>query len=296
MKLVNPSSNPDVIPIVKTGDTAQFTINNMSLESSSNQYTIAGTTMTFAKESASAIITVSPDTDSIYNAIKSFVDTYNDTLDTVKSKMNEKRYDDFPPLTADERKELSDDDVKTWEEKAKSGLLKNDTTLKEVSSKMRMNSTSAVLGLVNKYTSLAQIGITTGAIGSSSTVTESGKLYIDEDKLKDAINNNQDAVVKLFTYADSSTKDNLRQGILERLGGQLNTVNTYIRGVAGDDGYLNVSYTLGRNMNSLASQISEMEEKLSEKENDYYDKFSKLETLMNKMNMYSSQFTSMYSS
>src|SRR5690606_9679635 len=100
-------------------------------------------------------------------------------------ELKETRYRDFAPLTQEQRDEMSEDEIKRWEERARSGMLRSDQLLGSVLSNLRSALSKAVEGLPGgDLKHLSQIGITTGAW------SEQGKLYIDEAKLKDAIAEN----------------------------------------------------------------------------------------------------------
>lgn len=78
---------------------------------------------------------------------------------------------------------MSEDEIEKWEAKAKSGLLRNDSILTNGLYGMRSSFMNSVAGLGDAtMDSLAEIGITT-----SSTYSDGGKLVIDEDKLRSAI-------------------------------------------------------------------------------------------------------------
>jgi len=48
------------------------------------------------------------------------------------SVLTEERYRDYLPLTDDQKKAMSEDDIKLWEQKAKSGLLRSDSILENI--------------------------------------------------------------------------------------------------------------------------------------------------------------------
>lgn len=49
-------------------------------------------------------LNVSTDVDAIFDKIKQFVDKYNELVELVNGKVNEKRNRDYQPLTAEEKK------------------------------------------------------------------------------------------------------------------------------------------------------------------------------------------------
>lgn len=168
---------------------------------SSNNFTYGGVSMTFlgAKEGEEVSITVGKNVDEIYNNIKEFVDSYNDLLGTLNKYYKEEK-SGYDPLTDAERESLSETQEKQWEEKAKQGILRRDTTLQSAISSMR----SAVTSYVNNssISSLFQIGISTSSYDSVNS-ENNGKLEIDEDDLRQAIKDDIDGVAALFSNTAS---------------------------------------------------------------------------------------------
>ncbi|MBW9234462.1 flagellar filament capping protein FliD, partial [Leptospira santarosai] len=124
-----------------------------------------------------------------------------------------KRYPDFKPLSDEQRREMSEKEVELWEEKARSGLLRNDPILKSALQDLRRAFMDPVGGIASgNINLLSQIGISTG------TWNEGGKLNINEDKLKEALTNKPDEVMELFTKKTGGL------GIGDRVYQELNNV------------------------------------------------------------------------
>ncbi|WP_046721406.1 flagellar filament capping protein FliD [Heyndrickxia coagulans] len=265
------------------GTNAVFNINGLDTERTSNTFTISGVTYTLKSEFDSPVtISVSNDVDTIYNNIKNFVDQYNSLIDAVQSKLNEDRYPDYAPLTDDQRKELTDTQQDQWDKKARSGLLRNDMTLKSSLSNMRSLIYSKVnnANISSEYSQLSSIGITT-----TSDWLEGGKLEIDEDKLKAAIQNDPDSVELLFRASGSTTSE---KGIIQRLYDSVNQTYNTIVDKAGKSTYVNTQFTIGKNINDLTDKISDMNDKLDKLEDRYYAQFTAMEQAIQK---YNSQYT-----
>lgn len=185
-----------------TGDNAIFTITSpdgetaKDVQTASNTFTYNGVSMTFLEADAdkTVSITVSKNVDEIYDKIKGFVDSYNDMLVTL-NKYYKEETTGYEPLTDDERESLSETQEEKWETMAKKGILRRDSTLRDAISNMRSAVTSYVSG--SSISSLFQIGISTSSYDSVNS-ENNGKLVIDEDKLKEAINNDLDGVASLF--------------------------------------------------------------------------------------------------
>ncbi|HHU31149.1 MAG TPA: flagellar filament capping protein FliD, partial [Clostridia bacterium] len=177
------------------GTNAKFILNGLSTERKNNEFTINGTTFTLqGTTDMETTVNVMHDGDTVFDSIKSFIEKYNELIGKVNTKLTEQRYRDYPPLTNEQKKEMSEDEIKLWEEKAKSGTLRSDSLLSSVLDKMRFAWGSPVKAADSKFDQMTEYGIETGSY------FEGGKLYIkDEARLKQAINENPDEVLKFFT-------------------------------------------------------------------------------------------------
>lgn len=147
----------------------------------SNQFTING--IDFNLKSIGAFTTtIGTDIDAFYDKIKQFVDDYNELVEKTSKLLTDKRYGDYKPLTANQKKAMEKEDIELWEEKAKSGLLRSDDLLSRTMQNSRTWMYNEVKDVEGSFNRLFQIGIDTekysrGVIG--------GKLVIDEVKLKE---------------------------------------------------------------------------------------------------------------
>lgn len=192
-----------------------FTDNNgvltTNIEKPTNNFTISGLNLTLLKVDTltDKTITVTKDIDAVYNKIKAFVDKYNETIDKIYTKLTEKRYYDYPPLTEDQKKEMKDSEIKLWEEKAKSGLVNGDLILEGILRDLRNSISNEVPGLNSSYNQIKEFGITTGSY------QEHGKLYIDENKLKQIIGERPDDVMNFFSITPPDLKGNILNGVVD---------------------------------------------------------------------------------
>lgn len=285
------------------GEDAVATIDGEKVVRSSNTITQDGVTYTLKAESdEEQTITITQNTDSVYDQIKSFVDDYNSLIDSINKLISEKYDRDYPPLTDDQKAAMSEDEIATWEKKAKTGLLENDSELENILSRMR----SALYGSVDGVSShLTEIGITTG-----SNYLDKGKLEINEDKLKKAIESSPEKVGELFSqqsssYPGTTAVRNLssdqretrtrEEGLAYKLYDILqDSISTYTgrdgrkgnllekAGQVGDGTeYDNI---LSKNIEKYNEEIEAMIDKLSKKEDYYYNKYSIMENYINQMN------------
>ena len=288
------------------GVDASAMIDGQLVTRSSNTFTLNGATYTLLKAQAnpateSETVTLSTNTDDVYNNIKGFVDKYNEIIAGINSKMSEKYDSDYPPLTDDQKEAMSDDEIKTWESKAKTGLLHNDSMLQSLAYSMRQALSDAVEG---SSINLSAIGITTGSY------SENGKLIIDDAKLKAAIEKDPNAVSDLFskqaaTSYNASNTPALRsqryktEGLANRLSDILDdnirTTNgkgalLQKAGIEGDS--TQYTSTLFLQIDGYDDDISALITKLNDKQDAYYAKFTAMEKYISQMNAQSSWLAS----
>lgn len=273
-----------------SGQDAQITLDGTSLTEPSNNFTISGVTYNL-QSTGSTNVSVAADVDKIVSNVQSFVDSYNTMLSSLNTEVSQPVYSDYMPLTDDQKSAMKDSDITAWNAKAKSGLLHNDSILQTAINSMRDNVASPIAGLTGKYTSAASIGITTG------DYTEGGKLYLDKDKLRAALQADPTIVNKIFGSAGSSTNVS-SQGIAVRLHNTLNTAVSQIKMVAGTtaDTKTDSNSNLAKRITDYNTRLTALSTKLQDLQTRYYKQFDAMETALQQMNSQSSWFTSMTSS
>ncbi|OAB41850.1 flagellar filament capping protein FliD [Paenibacillus antarcticus] len=252
--------------------------------SDSNSLTVNGIQLSLLATNTAANpvnITTTTDSTKALDTIKAFVDNYNDFINTFSTKVNEEKYRTYQPLTNEEKKEMKDSDVIAWEAKAKSGLLKNDEILKATTSSMR----SAIMEQLKE---LSSVGITTGQY------YENGKIYINEEKLKAALQSDPQKVTNIF----KGTTDGSTKGIFEKIGNTMDEALTKMVTKAGTSKYssdINSVYkeesVMGRKLKDYNKRISSLEVRLVDMETRYYKQFTAMEKAMNKYQSQSSSLT-----
>ncbi|ASA96920.1 MULTISPECIES: flagellar hook-associated protein 2 [Anoxybacillus] len=259
-----------------TGQNAIFTINGLTTERPSNTFTINGMTYTL-KNTHTGTVTISSttNTDAIFNSIKSFVDKYNETIDEINKKLKETRYRDYQPLTDEQREQLTEKQAEKWEEKARSGILRGDSILSNALSSMRQALYRKVEAASKGFQQLAQIGITTTA-----NYLEGGKLIIDEAKLKQKIEENPEAVYRLF----SNNGEGANKGIVLQLRDEIKKTIKSIEDKAGNTLKTVNQYIIGKNILDIDTRISEAEDRLKRVEDRYWKQFSAMEKAVQRAN------------
>ncbi|PSA97581.1 flagellar hook-associated protein 2 [Bacillus halotolerans] len=264
----------------KEGTNAKVTINGFEMEKLTNNFTVNSVTYSIKNTTAATgpvTTSVSTDVDGIYNQIKEFVDKYNELVDSLNEKLQEEKYRDYTPLTSEQKEAMSDKEVELWEKKAKSGLLRNDSSISTGTNQMRTDFYSQVNADGKAY-QLTEFGITT-----SSAYQLRGHLEINEDKLKAKIQEDPQSVAALFTNGTNSSAYS-DKGIMKRIGETLKSTVKSIEAKAGNSTMGTNDYSIGKNLNTISTDITKMQDRLNTIENRYYTKFSAMDSAIQKMN------------
>ncbi|PQP85399.1 flagellar capping protein [Paenibacillus sp. PCH8] len=217
--------------------------------------------------------------------IKSFVDTYNELLGLMNTKLSEAKYRDYTPLTAEQKKDMKEDDIKNWEERAKSGLLKNDTILSSTVASMR----SVISGNLKV---LSEAGITTGQY------YEKGKLQIDEVKLKSALDSNPDRILSAFRGpSNDANNPAIFSGLRKELNSTLDMLVKKV-GTSKQDADASIALktesSMGLQLKNYNSRISDLDRKMTVWETRYYKQFAAMEKAMSQFQSQSSSLASYF--
>ncbi len=280
------------------GEDARVKIDGISYSFNSNQFKVNEISYNVKGITTGAIsVTVSEKIDSMVENIKGFVEKYNEVLGSINGKLTEERFPEYKPLTDQQQTQanLTDKQIDQWQDKAKSGLLKGDQLLDRLSNSLRRVLSSRVEGLtgevtttnnLQKVTSLADqlsaVGITTGSY------QERGRLYLDEDKLREALQSNPQAVMDLFTKTrDASGKEitnKSEQGLAVQLYDAIDGAISMITEKAGSASNLYDDSAISKKVRNFEKNISRMEDRFKTMETRYYKQFTAMEQAIAQMN------------
>lgn len=285
MKLVD--GNGDLL--FTEGDDAQAIIDGVEVTSASNTFTAQGVTFTFNKvhqdpNTESESISLTRNSESLFDKVENFVNRYNSLIETLNGKLSERYDNDFRPLTEEQKEAMSEEEIKLWEGKAKTGLLGGDGLLSSMVTSMRSVLYQSITGVTG---GLHSIGIKTGSY------EKRGQLEIDPIKLREAIDKNPDLVKNIFTAGteDSATG---QKGIARRVK---SIIDSYVRTTrdssgrkglllerAGMEGDSSVSNNqLYTQLMAFDRRITVFNETIERKENAYYVRYSRFESMMYQM-------------
>lgn len=258
---------------------ASLVYNGVEYTQATNSFNINGLTMDVSSVGGEQAFSVDTDVDGIYDKVKSFVKEYN----TLISEMN-KLYDasssrGYEPLTSDEKDAMTDEDIKNWEDKIKGSLLRRDSTISTLLTSMRTTLNKSVEvtnsdGTTSWY-ALSSFGIVT------SDYTEKGQLHIQgnaddsdfaslDDKLKAAISDNPEALMKTLTTLGDEIYKNF-QSSMKRVVGVRSSLTFYNDLEMDDD------------IKSYKEDVTSLQKKLQDEQDKYYKQFSSMETALTKL-------------
>lgn len=279
------------------GSNAQLEVNGVVIERNSNQFVLDGITIQLLDVTTEAIrLTSDRNTDKIVEGIKSFVDDYNTLIEGVNALLQEKAtYNQYPPLTEEQKKGMSESEIKLWEEKARQGLVRSDNDISSFLSNMR--------SAFYKQVDAAGLGIYDLGIETSANYKDNGKLVVNEAKLKETVANNIDGVQKLFMAEKTTVGGVTQQGIARELDEAMKaSVNissaepgTLVRtaGVAGmTTETMNFMYD---KLKGMDTKIAALKTQYTSEYNRYWKQFSAMEKMISNMNSQSAWLTQQFS-
>lgn len=282
---------------VKAGTEARISVNGTDVFRSSNVFTIDGVTMELTKLSATnasgdyveTVVSSSRDTNKVVEAFKTLVQDYNTMVDKLNGYTGaEANYRKYAPLTAEQKKEMSEKEIELWEQKSKEGLARNDSVISDFVAQMRNALYSKPSG---STLALYNIGIETKGW------EEKGKLSLDESALRNALSTDPEAVKRLFL--DSA----------EGLAGKITSISnaaakisagapgTLVK-LAGVEGWAATAKnnTMYDRIRSIEDRLNDLQAKYRREESRYNSQFSYMEKILASYNTQSSMVSQYFTS
>jgi flagellar hook-associated protein 2 len=196
-----------------------------------------------------------PDTDKVTSKVKAFVDAYNAVVTTTRAALSEKRVPGATTATDLQK-----------------GTLFGDSGLSNMLSTLRLAVGNTVSGLTG-LTSLADLGISTGAATTATTVNAdavNGKLVLDTDKLAAALSSNPLGVRTLL-------------GAQAGVPGFTQQFGTALAGFQGVDGNIASRVTsTGNDLKRISTKLTAFDTRMDARQAFYQKQFTALETALQK--------------
>ena len=177
---------------------------------------------------------------------------------------------------------MKDEQIEKWEENAKQGMLYHDSTLSSIIGQMR-NAITASVEVDGQEYSVFGIGISTTGL--------KGQLKLDEEKLRNAINENGDVVYNVFSKLKTKTEngkevtDYDKSGVAQRLGDIFTNATKLIKSRAGSSTDITEDSDLNNLLRELQTKMSNFKKMMSAFEDKLYKKYDAMEVALSKLGM-----------
>ena len=293
-----------------TGQNAEFMFNGELVTSKeTNNFSVFGVNLKLQSISTETVnIRVNTNTEGVLDKVVAFVASYNDMIDKITGQLNQEFNREYLPLTNEQKEAMSEGDIELWQEKSKSGMLRNDEILTRMLQSIRSSLYENVSGMSGMFDHITELGITTG------NFRDGGKLVIDEIKLREAINDDPEGVIDiLFKTADSTltgAEKTANTGLIQRVyDGMISGMKEIInQSGTGDESSLFRSVRsnmlidfvtqhgsislIDRNIMRINDRVLREERILASREERYWAQFTAMERAISEMNAQSLWLTS----
>jgi len=264
------------------GSSAKIILNGAEFVSDTNTFNINGTTYTVnsmpTDPEEEISITTGTDYDAIYDVVKDMLKEYNSVMNEMSKLYNADPSKGYEPLTEEQKESMSDSEIEVWENKIKDALLRSDDTVYDVMMTM-VNTAGGSFEVGGKKMFLSDFGISTLGYYDAEE-NERYALHIDgdaddsntaskDDKLRSMIATDPEAAASFFSQFSQTLYTNL----YSKMG---STKMSSIYKVYNDK-------QMKEEHTDWEKKITELESKLSDMEDNYYKKFSAMETALAKM-------------
>ncbi len=271
----------------------------------SNSFNLNGLTVTVKGEfgynsgvldpAAEAItFDVTMNTEPAVTAVKEMVDAFNEIVKLVNDEVSTKPNRKYDPLTAEQEDEMSESQINAWNEKAKAGMLFNDSDIRGLADALR----TIISG---DASNMQKMGLSV-----STDYSDNGKLVFDEEAFKKALETDPDGVINAFTRpAEKDANGNVTdaggvmvrlQTIMEKYASTTGATKGILIERAGSK-YAPTSIltnSMQKQLDAIDKEIDRLTDKLSVEQDRYISQFTNLERLISQMNSQSSWLASAF--
>ena len=266
------------------GEDASIILDGVTYTSSQNTFEINDLVIT-TNEVTSGEITLNTqsDTTGMYNNIKELFKKYNEVVNKLDQMYAAEDGSKYKMLTEDDKKAMSENEVKEWEDKIKDSMLRRDITLQLTLSELTgimMQRIKVQTKEGEKELHLSQFGINT----MDSRLVKKNEwhaYHIDGDEEEDIVKTNENLLKKMIASDPDATAEffrnlsiNLADG-LYKLMGSTDYSSSYT---------LYEDKLMASQYSSYSSKIYEATKLLNAKQDNYYKKFARMEKAMAQLN------------
>lgn len=274
------------------GKNAKYSYNGMApFTSESNQIEVNGIKANL-KSLGKTNISIEKDVDAAYKQIIDFFKKYNALVGEMQEKESvaiSRSQRDMAPLLDEEKKAMSEADVKKWEETLRGRVFKGDRNIRGLLQDMKVTLSTMVVPDNGNYNALSSLGIKTGEFKEGTGAL----IFIDGDselggkradlpnKLREALEKDPDAVAELV----SKVSEELSKKMADRMKGT--SLRSYMNFY--DDKAMKEE---GR---QIDRRVRDMEAKLEAMEERYRRQFAAMEKALAKSNSTASWLSQQFS-
>lgn len=213
--------------VLQEAQDASFTVNGLTVTRSTNSFDdVIDQVNLELQDTGSTTIDIGYDTDNARTKIEDFVEKFNSAIELTYNKLNAEKDYALKGLNKQELEELSPEEIEDREDALRGQALVGDSLVGRIYRSLRGISFER-LTTDGSFSTLADLGISTGKIGSNKDETKVGKLKIvDEEKFLSALRNNMESVRKLFAQEDPEEVRG-STGLAERFKGDIQEYTAY---------------------------------------------------------------------
>lgn len=265
----------------------------------SNSITLDGVTFTFNGDiptDAPVKITGKNDITETKDKLVNFINDYNTLIEKLNTLTSTKHDKSYTPLTADQKKEMSETEIKLWNERVEKGQLYKDSTLTSITNSLKSTMRTVMEG---SGLNLEKIGINPSKDYSGN---KNGTFNIDESKLTKALEDDIEGVMNLFigkpeegdkTTPEYTSKTGILHQLKDTLYKEFKTSSSTLSNKVGLEGTSTFSNNeLTKSISDYENKIKDMEKDFTRREQALYSKYATLEKMMNKLNAQQSNLMS----
>jgi flagellar hook-associated protein 2 len=295
----HPDFDSNFVAGFRAGTNLVIEVNGARIETQSNEYTIDGTTITFARHAVASDemfrIEVGKNPGAAVDVVKRFVEDYNALIrDITLGMLREKPSRQHHFLTDFDLEEmgLNDTQIANWTTLANRGLLHNNSTVSNVMLQLRLSMSTVINDSRGGRFGLHSIVGNDGspAIRPSGDWQEMGLIQFDEKALLEALERNPDDIASLFS-GDDGIMARMHQEIQRAINasGPESTHGSLVRRAGLSTGLTNTRNALHSRITSLNDMIKTLETRYEKRQERFWSQFTNMERQFASLNSQSDQ-------
>ena len=271
------------------GQDTEIELNGAVFTGTGNEITVNGLTinaMSVTDPGETISISVTNDSQGMYDKIKGFIKEYNELINEMTSLFNADSAKGYEPLTKDE---MTDKEIEEWEKKIKGSILRRDESVNQMMSAMK-NAMFKTYTVNGKTYSLSSFGISTLGI-LNSTKNQENAFHIDGDSEDTEVSGKTDKLLAALQDDPDAVADFMMQlatGLYDAIGSKMSSSALSSFGVVYND------KEMAREYSDYTKTISKWEEKLKDIEESYYKKFAAMESALAKLQSQQSSLANLF--